>query len=154
MMLKERPSHMDIDSNIQKCFTVYCSGEVFGLSVEHAQTIFRVTAITQIPLGRPEVIGLVNLRGKIVTAISLRQRLGIPEPQSRATGLAIEIAHNSESFALVVDQVGDVLNLSSDMRIAIPPHFDPRRLQFTSGLFRVGGQLVPILNVPAILDIC
>jgi purine-binding chemotaxis protein CheW len=152
-MLRERQKGSQLDTaDIQKCFTVYCAGEVFGLSVEHAQTIFRVSAITPIPLGRPEIIGLVNLRGKIVTAVSLRQRLCLPESSSRASGLAIGLEHNSENFALVVDQVGDVLNLSPEMRISIPPHFDPRRLQLTSGLYRVGGQLVPILNVDAILD--
>lgn len=137
--------------SIHKCFTVYCAGEVFGLSVDYAQTIFRVSAVTPIPLGRPEIIGLINLRGKIVTAVSLRQRLGLPDSEVRESGLAIGLEHNSENFALVVDQVGDVLDLSSDMRMPIPPHFDPRRLQLTSGLYRVGGQLIPILDVSAVL---
>lgn len=152
-MLKEKQKESPVaQAEAGKCFTVYCAGEVFGLSVEHAQTIFRLTAITPIPLGRPEIIGLVNLRGKIVTAVSLRQRLGLFEESARENSLAIGLEHNGENFALIVDQVGDVLNLTSDMRIAIPPHFDPRRLELTSGLYRVGGQLIPILDVNALLD--
>lgn len=136
----------------QKCFTVFCGGEVFGLSVEHAQTIFKVGHVTPIPLGRPEIVGLVNLRGKIVTAVSLRQRLRLPAAENNDNRLAIGIEHNGENFALIVDQVGDVIELNSGMQIPIPPHFDPQRLQLTSGLYRVGKQLVPILNLEAIFD--
>lgn len=134
-----------------KCFTIYCAGEAFGLSVENAQTIFRVSTVTKVPLGRPEIVGLVNLRGKIVTAVSLRQRLRLVSAPDES-GLAIGLEHNGENFALMVDQVGDVLDLKPEMRIPIPPHFDPQRSQLTSGLYRVGDQLIPILDVDAVLD--
>jgi len=140
------------DVGARKCFTVYCAGEVFGLSVEHAQTIFKVASVTPIPLGKAEIVGLVNLRGKIVTAVSLRQRLRLPNTQSLANGLAIGIERRGENFALIVDQVGDVIQLDRNMRIAIPPHFDPQRAQLTSELYRVGKQLIPILDIGAILD--
>ncbi len=63
-------------------FTVFAGGEAFGLSVLHAQTIFRITSVTPIPLGPADIVGLVNLRGRIVTAVSLRRRLGIPVRRS------------------------------------------------------------------------
>ena len=67
-------------------FTVFAGGECFGLSVLHAQTIFRIGSITPIPMGPVDIVGLVNLRGRIVTAVSLRRRLGIAgrEPAERA----------------------------------------------------------------------
>lgn len=153
-MLKEHVLQPDFDGlgERQKCFTLYCGGEIFGLSVDHAQTIFRVTAVTPIPLGRPEILGLVNLRGKIVTAVSLRQRLRLPSEDSLINSLAIGIERNSENFALIVDQVGDVIELDSSMQIPIPAHFDQQRSQMTSGLYRVANKLVPILDMDAILD--
>jgi purine-binding chemotaxis protein CheW len=132
-------------------FTVFAVGEAFGLSVLQTQTIFRITSVTPIPLGPNDIVGLVNLRGKIVTAVSLRRRLGIPVDDVH-NSLAIGIEHKGENFALIVDEVGDVLTLDSSMRVPIPAHFDPTRSRFMAGLYKVGNLLVPALNIEALFD--
>ncbi|MCC2105274.1 MAG: chemotaxis protein CheW, partial [Hyphomicrobiales bacterium] len=58
-------------------FTVQAAGQLFGLPVDAVQTIFRLQAITPVPLGPDVVAGLVNLRGKIVVALSLEKRLDL-----------------------------------------------------------------------------
>lgn len=132
-------------------FTVFAGGEAFGLSVLHTQTIFRITSVTPIPLGPADIIGLVNLRGRIVTAVSLRRRLGIPFDEVH-NALAIGIEHKGENFALIVDEVGDVLTLASSMKVQIPAHFDPNRSRFMAGLYKVGNLLIPSLNIEALFD--
>lgn len=132
-------------------FTVFAGGEAFGLSVLQTQTIFRITSVTPIPLGPKDIVGLVNLRGKIVTAVSLRRRLGIPVDEVH-NSLAIGIEHKGENFALIVDEVGDVLTLDSSMKVPIPAHFDPTRSRFMAGLYKVGNLLVPALNIEALFD--
>jgi purine-binding chemotaxis protein CheW len=133
-------------------FTVFVGGEIFGLSVQNAQTIFRISSVTPIPLGPPDIAGLVNLRGKIVTAVSLRRRLRMPTDGSFQNALAIGVEHKGENFALIVDEVGDVLSLDASMQIPTPPHFDPERSRLTRGLYRVGKLLIPALDVDAIFD--
>jgi purine-binding chemotaxis protein CheW len=132
-------------------FSVFANGEAFGLSVLHAQTIFRITSVTPIPLGPADIIGLVNLRGRIVTAVSLRRRLGLPFDEVK-NSLAIGIEHKGENFALIVDEVGDVLSLDASMKVAIPAHFDPARSRFMAGLYKVGNLLIPALNINALFD--
>ncbi|WP_291174560.1 chemotaxis protein CheW [Hyphomicrobium sp.] len=132
-------------------FTVFAGGEAFGLSVLHTQTIFRITSVTPIPLGPADIVGLVNLRGKIVTAVSLRRRLGIPVDEVQ-NSLAIGIEHKGENFALIVDEVGDVLTLDASMKVQIPAHFDPARSRFMAGLYKVGNLLIPALNIGALFD--
>jgi purine-binding chemotaxis protein CheW len=132
-------------------FTVFAGGEAFGLSVLHTQTIFRITSVTPIPLGPADIIGLVNLRGRIVTAVSLRRRLGIHFDEVH-NALAIGIEHKGENFALIVDEVGDVLTLASSMKVQIPAHFDPNRSRFMAGLYKVGNLLIPSLNIEALFD--
>jgi purine-binding chemotaxis protein CheW len=132
-------------------FTVFAGGEAFGLSVLHAQTIFRMSSVTPIPLGPADIVGLVNLRGKIVTAVSLRRRLGIPVEEIK-NSLAICIEHKGENFALLVDEVGDVLTLEASMRVAVPPHFDPARSRLMTGLYKVNNMLIPALNISALFD--
>lgn len=132
-------------------FTVFAGGEAFGLSVLNAQTIFRITTVTPIPRGPVDIVGLVNLRGKIVTAVSLRRRLGIPMEKIE-NSLAIGIEHKGENFALLVDEVGDVLSLDQSMKVQVPPHFDPARSRFMTGLYKVGNLLIPALNIAALFE--
>jgi len=132
-------------------FTVFAGGECFGLSVLHAQTIFRITSVTPIPMGPPDIVGLANLRGRVVTAVSLRRRLGLPA-ENLQNALAIVIDHKGENFALMVDEVGDVISLDASMRVPVPNHFDPARRRLMTDLYRVGNLLVPVLNVATLFD--
>lgn len=130
-------------------FTVFVNDEIFGLPVENTHTIFRIASVTSVPLGPGDISGLVNLRGKIVTAVSLRRRLNMAHKDIRDP-LAIGIEHRGENFALIVDEVGDVLSLAKSMEIPIPPHFDPHRARLTTGLYRVGKLLIPVLDFEAL----
>jgi purine-binding chemotaxis protein CheW len=132
-------------------FIVFAGGEAFGLSVLQAQTIFRITTVTPIPMGPADIVGLVNLRGKVVTAVSLRRRLRIPV-EDVGNSLAICIEHKGEHFALIVDDVGDVLSLDASMRVPIPPHFDPARSRLMTGLYKVNNLLIPALSITALFD--
>ena len=143
--LKE-PIDSTIDSE-RSYFTVFVNKEIFGLPVEHTHTIFRITSVTSVPKGPSDIAGLVNLRGKIVTAVSLRRRLRMPADVNTQDALAIGIEHKGENFALIVDEVGDVLSLAKSMQIPIPAHFDPDRSRLTGGLYRVGKLLIPVLDI-------
>lgn len=133
-------------------FTVFVNNEIFGLPVENTHTIFRVTEVTPVPHGPADIAGLVNLRGKIVTAVSLRRRLNMPGDVDVKNALAIGIEHKGENFALVVDEVGDVLSLAKSMQIPIPSHFDPYRAKLTTGLYRVNKLLIPVLDIEALFN--
>jgi purine-binding chemotaxis protein CheW len=131
-------------------FTVFVNKEIFGLPVENTHTIFRIASVTSVPRGPTDIAGLVNLRGKIVTAVSLRRRLRMPAVVENKDALAIGIEHKGENFALIVDEVGDVLALAKAMQIPIPAHFDQERSRLTRGLYRVGKLLIPVLDIDAL----
>lgn len=132
--------------------TVIAQGEIFGLPIQLVQTIFRISSLSPVPLGPPDVAGLVNLRGKIVTAVSLRRRLKMDNDAVEPNALAIGIEHKGEYFCLVVDSVGEVMSLDDSKRIPIPPHFDPERLRLTTEFYRAGSVLIPVLDVNALFD--
>jgi purine-binding chemotaxis protein CheW len=135
-----------------RCFTVIVGGETFGLPVEAVQTIFRIDEVTPIPLGPEEILGLVNLRGKIVTAVSLRRRLRMKEERPVKGLLAIGIEHRNESFALVVDEVGDVITLDPKSRIPLPPHLDTQSISLTNAVYRIETEILPILDMASVFD--
>ena len=135
-----------------RCFTVVVGDEIFGLPVDSVQTIFQVDSVTPIPLGPREILGLVNLRGKIVTAVSLRRRLQIPDRHDTGETLAIGIEQRGENFALVVDEVGDVIPLSESARIPLPPHLDGERAKLTAAFYRLEDRILPILDMNAVFE--
>jgi purine-binding chemotaxis protein CheW len=133
-------------------FTVSAAGERLGLPVACVNTIFRVSRITPIPLGPPEVVGLVNLRGKIVTAASLRRRLGHDASTSHEGAIAIGIEHRGESFALLVDEVGDVVTVDESARIPAPANLSAERLGLTAAVYRLDEAFISVFDMDAILD--
>ncbi len=145
------PSQRTVSEDINT-LTVVANGEVFGLPIQMVQTIFRISSLSRVPLGPPDVAGLVNLRGKIVTAVSLRRRLKMDNDVVEPNALAIGIEHKGEYFCLVVDSVGEVLSLDEGKRIPIPPHFDPERLRLTTEFYRAGTMLIPVLDVNALFE--
>jgi purine-binding chemotaxis protein CheW len=133
-------------------FTVYVNDSVFGLEVKEAQAIFRVGSITPIPLMQKEVAGFINLRGKVVVAVSLRRRLGAPPAEGNGERVAIGLEKGGEPFALLVDRVGDVLTLSDTVRTEIPPHCDELQARYTRDLYVLDSGLIPILDVQRLFD--
>lgn len=137
---------------LHNVFTVSAAGERLGLPVDCVHTIFRVSKITPVPLGPPEVAGLVNLRGKIVTAVSLRRRLGLPDKGSHEGAIAIGIEHRGESFALLVDEVGDVVSVSDEARIPPPANLPASRLKLTAAVYRLDVDFISVFDMDAVLD--
>ncbi len=133
-------------------FTVRAADETLGLPVSCVHTIFRISRITSIPLGPAEVIGLVNLRGKVVTAVSLRRRLGRADAASHEGAIAIGIEHRGESFALLVDEVGDVMTVAESCRITPPANLTPSRMSLTSAVFRLETGILCVLDMDVVLD--
>ena len=136
----------------RRCFTVIDGDEIFGLPVQSVQTIFRIEDVTPVPLGPAEVEGLVNLRGRIVTAVSLKRRLSKATSESARGALAIGIEHGGENFALIVDDVGDVITCDDAAHVARPPHIEPGRARLTSAYYRLEHGILPILDMDAVFD--
>lgn len=135
-----------------RIFTVRAGDEWFGMPVACVHTVFNIEALTRIPLAPKAVAGLVNLRGRILTAVSLRQRLGLP-PAAGAQRLAIGIEHRGEALALLVDEAGDVLTLSEADRIAPPRHMPAGRMILTQSVFRLEDGLLCVLDMAAVFDL-
>jgi purine-binding chemotaxis protein CheW len=91
--------------------TVVTGGQLFGLPLERVRDVFVPRGLSTVPLAPPEVAGLLNLRGRIVTAIDLRRRLGLPARAEGAIPVAVGIEERGELYGLIVDRVGDVLRL-------------------------------------------
>ncbi len=68
----------------QQICTFFLKGAYFGIDVQHVQEVIRPQATTPVPLAPPDIYGLINLRGQIITVIDLQRRLEMSEPQTQS----------------------------------------------------------------------
>lgn len=132
--------------------SVTVAGQLFGLPIERVRDVFMVNGLTPVPLAPPEVVGLLNLRGRVATAIDLRRRLGIPEADSDGL-MAVGIEAGGESYGLIVDSVGEVLLLGRDTYGGNPVHMSGPWSALSAGVHRLEGRLLVVLDVDAVLDL-
>lgn len=133
--------------------TVFVGGQLFGLPIGRVQDVFMPERLTRVPLAPPEVAGVLNLRGRIVTAIDMRRRLGLPPQEGRTTLMAVGTESRGESFGLVIDQVGEVLKLDTASREPNPVNLDARWARVSAGVHRLDGQLMVVLDVDRVLEL-
>jgi purine-binding chemotaxis protein CheW len=133
--------------------TFEIAGRMFGAQVSTVHDVFRLDALTPVPLSRRDIAGLLNLRGRIVTAVDARARLGLP-PRSEgyAGAMAIGVERGGESYGLVVDRVGDVLHLSDAQFEEAPSNLDEAWRDVSHGIFRLEGELLVALDIGRMLD--
>ena len=95
-------------------------GQLFGLPISRVQDVFIPERMTRVPLASSDVAGVLNLRGRIVTAIDMRSRLGLPKNDSGRPPMAVGVDLRGESYGLLIDAVGEVLKLADDSREVNP----------------------------------
>ncbi|MCX7899236.1 MAG: chemotaxis protein CheW [Methylocystis sp.] len=136
----------------RRFFTIKARGQTVGLPVNCVKTIFHVDNLTAVPLAPREVAGLVNLRGRIVTALHLGRCLWLDDAVENGGGLAVGIEQNGEEYALFVDGTDDVVVVDEADRIGCPAHVDPRLAELLAGCYRRGDDFLSILDVDALLQ--
>jgi purine-binding chemotaxis protein CheW len=107
-------------ASIQIC-TFRLDRYVFGIDVRQVQEVLRPQTMTRVPLAPSLVRGLINLRGQIVTAFDLRERLGLPARSEDAPSMNVVLdAQGGSAIALLVDDIGDVIEVE-EARLERPP---------------------------------
>jgi purine-binding chemotaxis protein CheW len=133
--------------------TVTIGDHLFGLPIFRVQDVFVPDRLTQVPLAPPEVAGVLNLRGRVVTAIDMRARLDLGSRAPDQPVMAIGIETKGESYGLLVDAVGEVMRLANSACQAKPANLDPQLSRVVAGIYRLEGRLMVMLDVDRVLDI-
>ncbi|MDD9901828.1 MAG: chemotaxis protein CheW [Alphaproteobacteria bacterium] len=132
--------------------TMTVDGQVFGIPVLQVQDVLGEQRVTAVPLAPPEVAGSLNLRGRIVTAINLRRRLGLEPVAEGAKTMSVVVDYQGELYSLIVDGVGEVLSLSDSDFEKTPPTLDRVWREVATGVYRLKNDLLVILDVSDMLE--
>ncbi len=131
-------------------FTI--ADQLFGIPVLLVQDVLSSYHITCIPLAPPEITGSLNLRGRVVTSIDVRIRLGLEPRAEGAESMSIVAETGGELYSLLVDSVGEVLPLSSANYERNPPTLDAKLRSYADGVYRLDDGLLVVLDVKRLLD--
>ena len=143
-----------IRSDEREFVSLRIDGQLFGVEVTEIHDVFQPQAITVVPLAQREIAGVLNLRGRIVTTVCARRRLGLAERQEgEPPPMAIGIEKGGDSYGLLVDSVDEVLKLPDSAYEAVPVNLDPRWAHVSRGVYRVDGGLLVALDVERLLDL-
>ncbi len=143
---------MQMEEEHQFC-TFFLDKLFFGIEVEKVQEIIRYQDITSVPLAPSEVGGLINLRSQIVTAINLRRCFNFSELNSNKLPLNVVVRVEGETISLLVDDVGDILNVPNDCFESSPETLTGRVRELIRGTYKLENQLLLILDVKKVVDI-
>lgn len=141
------------DHGLDEYVTAMIGGQLFGLPILRVQDVFAPERLTRVPLAPSEIAGVLNLRGRIVTLIDMRCRLGLGEREDGQIAMAVGVEMRGESYGLLIDNVGEVLKLDRTAWEPNPSNLDPRLSSVSTGIYRLDGQLLMVLDVDRVLDI-
>ena len=132
--------------------TMTIADQLFGIPVLQVQDVLGPQKITRIPLAPKEIAGSLNLRGRIVTAIDIRQRLALPALPPGHRNMSIVVENTGEMFSLIVDKVGEVMSLEKNTYEKSPATLDPKWRDVSAGIHRLESGLLIVLDIGRLLS--
>jgi purine-binding chemotaxis protein CheW len=131
---------------IDQFSTFFVADLFFGVDVLHVQEVLRSQPMTRVPQAPDVIEGLINLRGQIVTAIDMRRRLQLPSRPPGQSPMNIVVRTVDGAVSLLVDEIGDVIQMDSCDYEQPPGNLDPAARQIIRGVYKLKDRLLLILD--------
>ena len=125
----------------------------FGIDVLRVQEVLRYQEMTRVPLSPAVAQGLINLRGQIVTALDMRCRLGLTPRTGAQSPMNLVVRSEEGPVSLLVDEIGDVLELESTDFEAPPDNLTPEARMLIRGVYKLKNRLLLVLDPDRTLEV-
>jgi len=137
-----------------RLFCTFHVGDLFlGIEVERIQEVLRDSIVTAVPKAPSAILGLINLRGQIVTAVDLRTRFGLPSRDSEASSTILVLDGANELLSLVVDRAGDVVEVEDDHFEEPPDTLKNESRRLVRGAYKLEHRLLLVLDPDHAFDL-
>jgi purine-binding chemotaxis protein CheW len=136
----------------QQFCSFFVDGLCFGIEVEWVQEIRNMTSMTRVPLAARAIGGLLNLRGNILTAIDMRRCLEVTALPADQPPVNIVLRTAEGDVCLLVDRMGDVLDVDADDFELPPRTLSARSRELIRGAYHLDERLMMVLNLESILN--
>ena len=130
-------------------------GQLYGIEVDSVHSVSKFQPLTEVPLAPPSVVGLLNLRGQVTTAIDMRRRLEMPPRAADAPPpMNVVVKTDDGLVSLLVDSIGDVEDTTEDQYDAVPSSVSGAAKELVVGAYSLTGQrLLLTLDVVRTVDV-
>ena len=127
--------------------------QLFGLDISEVQEVLREQATTPVPLAPAAVVGLMNLRGQIVTVIDLRRQLSLGGDPLGGAGMNMVVRSPEGPVCLVIDEVGDVVEADEKAFEPLPDTVEPFVRDIIKGVYKLETRLLHVLDVKKAIEL-
>jgi len=151
----EQTASAKIDSSVHsgtllQIVTFQVGTEAFALDILKVHEIIRFRQLTRVPNLPSYVEGVLNLRGKVIPVVGLRQRIGLERKEPNATTKIIVASVKDNVLGFMVDSVSEVLRISADT-VEPAPRLGEGGQRYVSGVGKVNDQLLLLLDLDKLL---
>jgi purine-binding chemotaxis protein CheW len=142
-----------INKDSKKQFlTMNVAGQLIGIAINTIREVLSSQIITRVPLSPKEVMGSLNLRGRIVTAIDLRVILNLTKDLNNTNNTSVVVDHENELYSFVVDSIGEVLEISTSEFVSNPTNLNKNWQDLSLGICPLKDKLLVILDIKKVLE--
>lgn len=143
----------DSTKRLVELATFYVGDALCGMDILKIQEINKLTQMTKVPQAPEYVIGILNLRGQIVTIIDLGKKIGLGETEINQDSRNIIVNDASGHVGLLVRQISDVVSADMERREPAPANMHGIQGDFFTGVYKTEQTLIGILDVDKVLSI-
>lgn len=126
--------------------------EEYGIEITKIQEIILMGEITRVPQTPVYVKGLINLRSNVIPILDLRLRFGLPEGQTNDETRIMVVNVAGKTIGLIVDAVSEVLRVAQEEIAPPPPTVAGLGREYLTGLVKLEGRLLILLDIDKLLD--
>lgn len=146
---KPVPDHDSVA--VAQFVTLRMNGQLAGLPITQVRDVFVVKQVTPVPQSDPAVLGLVNMRGRIIPVLSLAALLGMPQGEPPAKRMAVSVEFQGEIYGVQIDHIGDVLSLPLSSSEEAPGLLDPLWKRHARRIHKLDHELMIELDLTSLL---
>lgn len=142
----------EIHSDTVELATFYVGDALCGMDILKVQEINKLIEMTRVPQAPEYVLGILNLRGEIVTIIDLGKKLGLKSTEISDKTRNIIVNSNEEHIGLMVEQISDVIQADWEKVEAPPANIGDVQGKYFTGVFKTKDRLIGMLDVEKVLE--
>jgi len=133
--------------------TFELGGYWYAVTAADVQEVLLAQPRTPVPEAAGCIAGLINLRGQVVPTLALRSRLGLPADQTAAPGMSVVVRWRDEVWSLLVDRIGDVIEVDESSFEPPPETLDGPLRQLILGAYKLPDRLLLMLDCDQLLAV-
>ncbi|MFN8050684.1 MAG: chemotaxis protein CheW [Acidimicrobiales bacterium] len=152
-MSTNQPIDPSTDMSMRRSLcTFWLAGLCFGVDVLDVQEVIRHQEVTPVPLAPQVVVGLMNLRGQIITSCDLRIRLDLGERSPGQVPMNVVVRTGEGPVSLLVDEIGDVIQVADDTFETPPSTVTGVARDLIVGAYKLDGKLLLELDIVRLIN--